>query len=72
MKPIYIIIMILLFLIILYLINIKLYDVDGRIYIDNLSKPNYNLLNKKVAICISGQIRNGYDKTLLLQKIFLR
>ena len=29
------------------------------------------MLNKKVAICISGQIRNGYDKTLLLQKIFL-
>jgi hypothetical protein len=71
MKTIYIIIIIILFLIILCLINIKLYEVDGRIYIDNLSKPNYNLLNKRVAICISGQIRKGYDKTLLLQKIFL-
>lgn len=71
MKTIYIIIMILLFFIILYLINIKLYEIDGRIYIDNLSRPNYNLLNKRVAICMSGQIRNGYDKTLLLQKIFL-
>ena len=69
MKPIYIIILI--FLIILCLINIKLYEVDGRIYFENLYKPNYNLLNKRVAICISGQIRTGYDKTLLLQKIFL-
>jgi hypothetical protein len=69
MKTIYIIILI--FLIILCLINIKLYEVDGRIYFENLYKPNYNLLNKRVAICISGQICNGYDKTLLLQKIFL-
>ncbi len=71
MKTIYIILIILLILVIIYLLNKKLYEVDGRVYIDNLSKPNYNFANKKVAICMSGQIRNGYEKTLLLQKIFL-
>ena len=63
--------MFILLIMVLYLIDKKLYNVNGKINIDNLSKPNYNLLNKKVAICISGQIRDGYDKTLLLQKIFL-
>ena len=73
MKNIYIIfiLILILFLIISYLFNKLLYYFNGRINIDNLSKPNYNLSNKKVAICISGQIRDGYDKTLLLQKIFL-
>lgn len=71
MRIIYIILIILLITIILYITHKKLYEVNGTIYIDNLSKPNYDLSNKKIAICISGQIRNGYEKTLLLQKIFL-
>jgi hypothetical protein len=71
MKNIYVIIILILFLLIIYLINKKLYDFNGKINIDNLSKPNYNLSSKKVAICISGQIRDGYEKTLLLQKLFL-
>ena len=49
----------------------KIYKFNGNIYIKKFTKPNYNLLNKKVAICMSGQIRDGYDKTLLLHKIFL-
>ena len=67
MRIIYIILIILLITIILYITHKKLYEVNGTIYIDNLSKPNYDLSNKKIAICMSGQIRNGYEKTLLFR-----
>jgi len=48
-----------------------LYKLNGKIYIDKLKKPEYNTENKKVAICISGQIRDGYQECLLLIKFFL-
>ena len=64
-----------LIIIILYYLNDYiqrfLYKFNGKIYIDKLKKPEYNLENKKVAICISGQIRDGYQECLLLLNLFL-
>ncbi len=71
MKTIYFLIILILILVVVYLLYKKLYELDGRIYVDNFIKPNYNFKNKKIAICLSGQIRDGYEQTLLLQKIFL-
>jgi len=70
MKIFYVIIIIFFLMSLCYLYK-KIYKFNGNIYIKKFTKPNYNLLNKKVAICMSGQIRDGYDKTLLLHKIFL-
>lgn len=48
-----------------------LYLYDGTIKTDNLKNPNYNLNNKKIAICLSGQIRNGYEECLFLYNTFI-
>ena len=70
-----ILIIIIIIIIIIYFLNSYvqelLYYLNGKIYIDNLKKPDYELNNKKVAICISGQIRNGYQECFLLFNLFL-
>jgi hypothetical protein len=38
---------------------------------EDLKPPDYNLANKKVAICFSGQIRDGYKECLNLIDIFI-
>ncbi len=72
-KNIFIIILIL--LIIIYIshsfIQEKFYPYNGTIIMDNLKKPSYKLENKKVAICFSGQIRDGYEECFLLYKLFI-
>jgi hypothetical protein len=47
------------------------YSYNGVIYIDNLKNPDYNLNNKKIAICISGQIRDGYEECFTLYNTFI-
>lgn len=49
----------------------KLYYFNGLIRMEDLKPPDYNLANKKVAICLSGQIRDGYKECLNLIDIFL-
>jgi hypothetical protein len=49
----------------------KLYYFNGLIRMEDLKPPDYNLANKKVAICLSGQIRDGYKECLNLIDIFI-
>lgn len=71
METINVILLIILVLVVIYYIYNLLYYYNGILYIKNFIQPKYNLENKKIAICYSGQIRDGYEQTLLLQKIFL-
>lgn len=71
METINIILIIIIIFVVIYVIYQILYKYNGRLHIDNLQKPKYKLNKKKIAICFSGQIRDGFEKTLMLQKIFL-
>ncbi len=69
------IIIIIIIIIILTIITYKsiqndFYKLNGTIHIDKFIKPKYDL-GKNIAVCLSGQIRDGYEQTLLMQKIFL-
>jgi hypothetical protein len=66
-----IILLIIIICIFIYIIPEILYPYNGNIHIDNLKKPDYNLNNKKVAICFSGQIRDGYQECITLFNTFL-
>lgn len=73
-----IIIIIIIIFIILYIyqyfMDNLMYYYNGKINIDNLKTINIygsNIQNKKFAICISGQIRNGYDECLTLISILI-
>lgn len=46
------------------------YFFDGNFNIDTFAKK-YNYPNKKIAVCYSGQIRNGYYQVLIIHKLFL-
>jgi len=57
-----------------YFIDNILYYYNGKINIDNLKlneNNKKNIQDKKFAICISGQVRNGYEECLTLILIFL-
>lgn len=57
-----------------YFMDNIIYYYNGNINIDNLkiSKDNDTIIqNKKIAICFSGQIRDGYEECLTLILIFL-
>ncbi len=58
-----------------YLMEKILYPYNGKINIDELKKISNNLENikeKKIAICISGQIRDGYIECLTLFDLFIK
>lgn len=65
------IIILIMFITLNIFIQEKLYPYDGKIKIDNFKNPDYNLNNKKVAICISGQIRDGYEECFILFNFFI-
>ncbi len=47
-----------------------LYYRDGRLNVDNFKKIEYPK-NKKIAICYSGQLRDGFYQTINLHKFFI-
>lgn len=56
-----------------YLLDNFIYLYNGKIHIDKLKyNDNNNIKNKRIAICISGQIRDGYKECLSLFNLFLK
>ena len=49
----------------------QLYYFNGVLRMEEFKPPEYNLANKRIAICLSGQIRDGYKECLNLIDIFL-